>query len=209
MATEIQEQLSDPEQVNTIYNTMMKPLMDATQPNDRSFEMRKRGMEAMEGYLAGTFSVFGNDHTLRPLARQAVNEDLEKAKTLITAFCAEEYNSEPDFSDLRKVDIAYTTITDEEVPVQVSVDLVDFRLDRSIDGIIVDSRKYDTLKELTEQELFDPDFDELVAFSEEQLAKVALHGIRNKVVQRFTESGEEIQIQYHVNGFYHLRGAGC
>ena len=201
--TEIQEQLSDPEQVNTIYNTMMKPLMDATQPNDRSFEMRKRGMEAMEGYLAGTFSVFGNDHTLRPLARQAVNEDLEKAKGLITEFCSEEYDSEPDFSDLCKVDIAYTTITDEEVPVQVSVDLVDFRLDRSIDGIIVDSRKYDTLKELTEQELVDPDFDELVAFSEEQLAKVALHGIRDKVVQRFTENGEEIQIQHHVNGFYY------
>ena len=201
--TEIQEQLSDPEQVNTIYNAMMKPLMDATQPNDRFFETRKQGIEAMEGYLAGTFSVFGNDHTLRPPIKQAVNEDLEKAKTLITAFCSEEYDSEPDFSDLRKVDIAYTTITDEEVPVQVSVDLVDFRLDRSIDGIIVDSRKYGSLKELTEQELVDPDFDELVAFSEEQLAKVALHGIRDKVVQRFTESGEEIQIQYHVNGFYY------
>ena len=201
--TEIQEQLSDPEQVNTIYNTMMKPLMDATQPNDRSFEMRKRGMEAMEGYLAGTFSVFGNDHTLRPIIKQAVNEDLERAKALISTFCSEEYDSKPDFSNLRKVDIAYTTITDEEVPVQVSVDLVDFRLDRSIDGIIVDSRKYDTLKELTEQELVDPDFDELVAFSEEQFAKVALHGIRNKVVQRLTESGEEIQIQHHVNGFYY------
>ena len=201
--TEIQEQLSDQEQVNTIYNTMMKPLMDATQPNDRFFEMRKRGMEAMEGYLAGTFSVFGKDHTLRPPIKQAANEDLERAKALISTFCSEEYDSEPDFSDLRKVDIAYTTITDEEVPVQVSVDLVDFRLDRSIDGIIVDSRKYGSLKELTEQELVDPDFDELVAFSEEQLAKVALHGIRDKVVQRFTESGEEIQIQYHVNGFYY------
>ena len=201
--TEIQEQLSDPEQVNTIYNTMMKPLMDATQPNDRFFEARKQGMEAMEGYLAGTFSVFGNDHTLRPPIKQAANEDLERAKVLISTFCSEEYDSEPDFSDLRKVDIAYTTITDEEVPVQVSVDLVDFRLDRSVDGIIVDSRKYDALKELTEQELVDPDFDELVAFSEEQLAKVALHGIRDKVVQRFTESGEEIQIQYHVNGFYY------
>ncbi len=206
--TEIQEQLSNPEQVNTIYNTMMKPLMDATQLNDRSFETRKRGMEAMEAYRTGTFSVFGRAYTLRPLPdptqpNPAVNEDLEKAKTLITAFCAEEYDSKPDFSDLRKVDIAYTTITDEEVPVQVSVDLVDFRLDRSIDGIIVDSRKYDSLKELTEQELADPDFDELVAFSEEQLAKVALHGIRNKVVQRFTESGEEIQIQCHVNGFYY------
>ena len=201
--TEIQEQLSDPEQVNTIYNTMMKPLMDATQPNDRFFETRKRGMEAMEGYLAGTFSVFGKDHTLRPPIKQAANEELERAKALISTFCSEEYDSEPDFSDLRKVDIAYTTITDEEVPVQVSVDLADFRLDRSIDGIIVDSRKYDALKELTEQELVDPDVDELVAFSDEQLAKVALHGIRNKVVQRFTESGEEIQIQYHVNGFYY------
>ena len=201
--TEIQEQLSDPEQVNTIYNTMMKPLMDATQPNDRSFETRKQGMEAMEGYLAGTFSVFGNDHTLRPIIKQAVNEDLERAKALISTFCSEEYDSEPDFSDLRTVDIAYTTITDEEVPVQVSVDLVDFRLDRSIDGIIVDSRKYGSLKELTEQDLVDPDFDELVAFSEEQLAKVALHGIRDKVVQRFTENGEEIQIQHHVNGFYY------
>ena len=206
--TEIQEQLSEPEQVNTIYNTMMKPLMDATQPNDHFFETRKQGMEAMEAYRTGTFSVFGRAYTLRPLPDQtqpspAVNEDLEKAKTLITAFCAEEYDSKPDFSDLRKVDIAYTTITDEEVPVQISVDLVDFRLDRSIDGIIVDSRKYGSLKELSEQELVDPDFDELVAFSDEQLAKVALHGIRNKVVQRFTESGEEIQIQYHVNGFYY------
>ena len=201
--TEIQEQFSDPEQVNTIYQTMMQPLMEGTPPDDRFFETRRRGMEAMEGYLAGTFSVFGNDHTLRPIINQAVNEELERAKALISTFCSEEYDSEPDFFDLRKVDIAYTTITDEEVPVQVSVDLVDFRLDRSIDGIIVDSRKYDTLKELTEQELVDTDFDELVAFSDEQLAKVALHGIRNKVVQRFTESGEEIQIQYHVNGFYY------
>lgn len=201
--TEIQEQLSDPEQVNTIYQTMMQPLMEATPPDDRFFETRKQGMEAMEGYLAGTFSAFGKDHTLRPPIKQAANEELERAKALISTFCSKEYDSEPDFSDLRKVDIAYTTITDEEVPVQVSVDLVDFRLDRSIDGIIVDSRKYDTLKELTEQELVDPDFDELVAFSEEQLAKVALHGIRDKVVQRFTESGEEIQIQYHVNGFYY------
>ena len=201
--TEIQEQLPDPEQVHTIYQTMMQPLMEATPPDDRFFETRKQGIEAMEGYLAGTFSVFGKDHTLRPPIKQAANEDLERAKSLISTFCSEEYDSEPDFSDLRKVDIAYTTITDEEVPVQVSVDLVDFRLDRSIDGIIVDSRKYGSLKELSEQELVDPDFDELVAFSEEQLAKVALHGIRDKVVQRFAESGEEIQIQYHVNGFYY------
>ena len=206
--SEIQEQLSNPEQVNIIYASMMKPLMEATQPDDRFYETRKRGMAAMEAYRAGTFSVFGRAHTLRPLPDPAqpnliVNEDLEKAKMLVTAFCAEEYDSEPDFSDLHKINIAYTTITDEEVPVQVSVDLTDFKLDRYIDGIIVDSRKYSSLKELTEQELTDPDFDELTAFSEEQLAKVALHGIQNKVVQRLTDNGEEIQIQLHVNGFYY------
>ena len=205
---EILKQLSDPEQVNIIYASMMKPLMEATQPDDRFYETRKRGMAAMEAYRAGTFSVFGRAHTLRPLPDPAqpnliVNKDLEKAKTLITAFCSEEYGSEPDFSDLHKINIAYTTITDEEVPVQVSVDLVDFKLDRYIDGIIVDFRKCASLKELIEQELVDPDFDELVAFSEEQLAKVALHGIHNKVVQKWAESGEEIQIQYHVNGFYY------
>ena len=67
--TEIQEQLSDPGQVNAIHTAMMQPLMEATQPNDRFFEIRKRGMAAMEAYLAGTFSVFGNDHTLRLLAK--------------------------------------------------------------------------------------------------------------------------------------------
>ena len=207
---EIQEQHSNPEQVNIIYASMMKPLMEATQPDDRFYETRKRGMAAMEAYRAGTFSVFGRAHTLRPLPDPAqpnliVNEDLEKAKMLVTAFCAEEYDSEPDFSDLHKINIAYTTITNDKVPVQVSVDLTDFKLDRYIDGIIVDSRKYSSLKELTEQELTDPDFDELTAFSEEQLAKVALHGIQNKVVQRLTDNGEEIQIQLHVNGFYYNR----
>ena len=205
---EIQEQLSNPEQVNIIYASKMKPLMEATQATDRSYETRKRGMAAMEAYRSGTFSVFGRARTLRPLPDPAqpnpiVNEDLEKAKMLVTAFCAEEHDSEPDFSDLHKINIAYTTVTDEEVPVQVSVDLMDFKLDRYIDGIIVDSRKYSSLKELTEQELTDPDFDELTAFSEEQLAKVALHGIQNKVVQHFADNGEEIQIRLHVNGFYY------
>ena len=32
------------------------------------------------------------------------------------------YDSEPDFSDLSKIDIAYTYATDEEIPIQVNVD---------------------------------------------------------------------------------------
>ena len=37
------------------------------------------------------------------------DDDLTRAKKLIREFCQEEYDSEPDFSDLSKIDIAYTT----------------------------------------------------------------------------------------------------
>ena len=55
---------------------------------------------------------------------------LTHAKNLIRDFCLDEYDSEPDFSDLSKIDIAYTNATDEEIPIQVSVDLVGYRVER-------------------------------------------------------------------------------
>ena len=65
--TDIQGQLSDPERVREIYETMMLPLWNATLPGDRFYQERERGMEAIQAYQAGTFSAFGRDHTLRPL----------------------------------------------------------------------------------------------------------------------------------------------
>ena len=56
--------------------------------------------------------------------------DLTRAKNLIREFCQEEYDSEPDFSDLSKIDIAYTYATDEEIPIQVNVDLIGYRVER-------------------------------------------------------------------------------
>ena len=64
---DIQGQLTDPDRVREIYETMMLPLWNATLPGDRFYPERERGMEAMQAYQAGTFSVFGRDHTLRPL----------------------------------------------------------------------------------------------------------------------------------------------
>ena len=64
---DIQGQLSEPERVREIYETMMRPLWNATLPGDRFYPERERSMEAMQAYQAGTFSVFGRDHTLRPL----------------------------------------------------------------------------------------------------------------------------------------------
>ena len=41
---------------------------------------------------------------------------LEIAKEFINDFCVAEYGSPADFSDLEKVGIVYTTVTDEEIP---------------------------------------------------------------------------------------------
>ena len=95
--------------------------------------------------------------------------DLTRAKNLIREFCQEEYDSEPDFSDLSKIDIAYTYATDEEIPIQVNVDLVGYRVERYLGEVLIDQRQYESLEELTETELEALDFSELVSVTDEEL----------------------------------------
>ena len=94
---------------------------------------------------------------------------LTHAKNLIRDFCLEEYDSEPDFSDLSKIDIAYTNATDEEIPIQVNVDLVGYRVERYLGEVLIDERQYESLEELTETELEALDFSELVSVTDEEL----------------------------------------
>ena len=94
---------------------------------------------------------------------------LTHAKKLIRDFCLEEYDSEPDFSDLSKIDIAYTNATDEEIPIQVNVDLVGYRVERYLGEVLIDERQYESLEDLTEAELEALDFSELVSVTDEEL----------------------------------------
>ena len=94
---------------------------------------------------------------------------LTHAKNLIRDFCLEEYDSEPDFSNLSKIGIAYTNATDEEIPIQVNVDLVGYRVERYLGEVLIDERQYESLGELTETELEALDFSELVSVTDEEL----------------------------------------
>ena len=94
---------------------------------------------------------------------------LTHAKNLIRDFCLEEYDSEPDFSNLSKIGIAYTNATDEEIPIQINVDLVGYRVERYLGDILVDERQYESLEDLTETELEALDFSELVSVTDEEL----------------------------------------
>ena len=95
--------------------------------------------------------------------------DLTHAKNLIREFCQEEYDSEPDFSDLTKIGIAYTNATDEDIPIQVNVDLVGYRVERYLGEVLIDERQYESLEDLTETELEALDFSELVSVTDEEL----------------------------------------
>ena len=94
---------------------------------------------------------------------------LERAKTLIDEFCAYEYASQADFSDLSRVNIAYTTVGDEDIPLQVHVDLEGYKIERELDGRPLDAWQYGLLHELIENELEGLDFQELVAVSNAEI----------------------------------------
>ena len=97
---------------------------------------------------------------------------LDEAKELINEFCKAEYGEPADFSSLENVGLAYTTVTDAEIPVQVNADLVHFCVVRYLDGQFLERRQYESLKELIQNELEDLDFYSLISVSDEELDSI-------------------------------------
>ena len=103
------------------------------------------------------------------LQGQAEQALLERAKGLISDFCRSEYGSEADFSDPAKIGVAYTAVTDDEIPVQVNIDLVNYRLERYLDDEHLETRQYGSLQELITNELENLDFSDLIHVSDEDV----------------------------------------
>ena len=68
--------------------------------------------------------------------------------------------------------IAYTTVTDEEIPIQVNADLVHYRMERYLDGQFLERRQYESLDELIQNELAELDFDDLISVSDGELESI-------------------------------------
>lgn len=106
------------------------------------------------------------------VAEQAL---MERAKGLISDFCRSEYGSEADFSDPTKIGVAYTTVTDDEIPIQVNIDLVNYRLERYLDGEHLETRQYGSLQEIITNELENLDFSDLIHVSDEDVEQYRWH----------------------------------
>ena len=96
--------------------------------------------------------------------------ELELAKKLIDDYCREEFHSGADFSDLSAVGIGHTTVTDDEIPIQAYANLADFRIEKYLGDVLIESRQYESLAALIQGELNDLEFGDLTYASDEQIA---------------------------------------
>ena len=117
------------------------------------------------------------------LQGQAEQALMERAKGLISDFCRSEYGSETDFSDPAKIGVAYTTVTDDEIPIQVNIDLVNYRLERYLDDEHLETRQYGSLQEIITNELENLDFSDLIHVSDEDVEQYRWHAPEEAVVE--------------------------
>lgn len=96
---------------------------------------------------------------------------LDKAKWLINDFCEVEYREGADFDDLHNVGLAFTTLTDDELPIQVTADLVDFKITHEFDGEVYNTEQYDSIEDMIENGLIGLDFSDLVSVPDEVIER--------------------------------------
>ncbi len=113
------------------------------------------------------------------------NPELEKAKGFISEFTQSEYGSEPNFSDLSSIGLAYTTIdypeflkeagvTDygKEFEIQVDANLINKEIITYIDGDELFTEKFDSLADMNES-LEELDFNDLIHIGDAGWQKIA------------------------------------
>ena len=129
-------------------------------------------LTAFPKMLADAMLAHNPDKPVEIVEKERVYENpLDKAKTLINDFCESEYGSPTDFSDLHNVHLAYTTYTDDELPLQVTADLIDHAIIHEFNNVTYQAEMYDDLTQMIENGLTGLDFDELVAISDEDIER--------------------------------------
>lgn len=102
-------------------------------------------------------------------ARDASNAALDHAKQAITDFCERENLSAPNFSDLARVDLAYSTTEDDEHEIQVYANLLRNEIFYTVDGDIFHIDYFKDNHELAEQSIEASDFADFINKAEVEL----------------------------------------
>ena len=115
---------------------------------------------------------------------------LDKAKSLINDFCEAEYRQGADFDDLHNVGLAFTTLTDDELPIQVTADLVDFKITYEFDGEVYNTEQYDNIEDMIENGLTGLDFSDLVSVPDDVIDR---HKSKDEQTVELMSDASEVQ----------------
>lgn len=131
--------------------------------------------------------------------------DLNIAKQHIAEYLDRELGESPEFSDMAKIALAYTTDEEHDLPILVYADLEQYRLVFEYDGNVVRDEKYSSLAEMNENALSVLDFDDLVSLSDDEIVSV----IPTKSSDLPFKVGDNIEFQgkeWHIDSINEDRG---
>lgn len=131
------------------------------------------GEQIAEGLTADTQKLIADVATAEMIkSGELIEPEIYYAKQLINSYCQDEFDSEADFSDLKKVGVAYTTTEDSNHTVEAVVNLVDYKLETYVDNQLFKEKTYSSLKDMIDNCLYSLSFDDLVYLSDDELAQL-------------------------------------
>lgn len=131
--------------------------------------------------------------------------DLNIAKQHIAEYLDREFGESPEFSDMAKIALAYTTDEEHDLPILVYADLEQYRLVFEYDGNVVHDEQYNSLSEMNENALSVLDFNDLVSLSDDEIVSV----IPTKSSDLPFKVGDNIEFQgkeWHIDSINEDRG---
>ena len=97
-------------------------------------------------------------------------DELEMAKDFIREYLVREFDEHEDhFDDLSKIELAYTTVSDAQIPIQANINLVDYKLEKYLGDVLVEEIQFSSLKEMNENLLSHLEFAELTDATDDEI----------------------------------------
>ena len=96
--------------------------------------------------------------------------ELERAKEYIREYLIREFDEREDhFTDLNRIELAFTTVSDEDIPIQAEVDLVGYKLKKYLRDVLIETIQFQSLKEMNDKLLCGLNFGDLTEVTDEQI----------------------------------------
>lgn len=146
--------------------------------------------------------------------------ELARVVNALDTFSEEEYDTQATFEQLDDVPLAYTTITDFDIPLQVSVDLLHKKIEYNLQGendVLAKTEQYSSLAKIAEDienssfddwvTVYDLPADRICEYLEKNNEKIKMYdGTECFVIGKWTDTGidGDIPVDYMIGAEYNF-----